>query len=109
MYNEGDYMNALEIYSVLAALNQKPGWQLPVWYQTGLVYEKLHQPQKAIETYARIVARQKDLASEASPGLKTVLDMAQWRHDFLNWQAQAERASLTNAPLRAAAPGSTVQ
>ncbi|HEY2952443.1 MAG TPA: tetratricopeptide repeat protein, partial [Verrucomicrobiae bacterium] len=45
MYNEGDYMNALEIYSVLASLNQKPGWQLPVWYQTGLVYEKLHQPQ----------------------------------------------------------------
>ena len=109
MYNEGDYMNALEIYLVLASLNQRPAWQLPVSYQIGLVYEKLRQPQKAVETYARILARQKELANETSPGLKTVLDMAQWRHDFLNWQAQAERANLTNAPARASAPAAALQ
>ena len=109
MYQEGDYIDALEIYSALAPLDPSPTWQLPVWYQMGLSYERLQQPEKASATYASISAREKELASEASPGLKAVLDMAKWRHEFLDWQTQAERSSLTNAQLKALSPLSASQ
>jgi tetratricopeptide (TPR) repeat protein len=97
LYQEADYMNALEIYTSLAGVNKDPRWELPVLYQIGLVYERLQQPQKAVETYQRIITRQKELASDAPSGVKTVLDMAIWRHDFINWNTQAERYSQTNA------------
>jgi tetratricopeptide (TPR) repeat protein len=97
LYQEADYINALEIYSSLAVINKDPRWQLPVLYQIGLVYERLQQPQKAVETYRRIIARQKELASDTPSGIKTVVDMAVWRNDFLNWNSQAERYSQTNA------------
>ena len=70
----------------------------------GLAYERMHQPEKAAATYAGISAREKELAGNASPGLKAVLDMAKWRHQFLDWQNHAERFSLTNAQLKALAP-----
>src|SRR5207249_1731496 len=69
LYEESDYLNALEVYTVLASLNSSPGWKVPAWYQIGLVYERLGQPQKALEMYARIRS-EKELASDASPGLK---------------------------------------
>jgi tetratricopeptide (TPR) repeat protein len=97
LYLEFDYFNALEVYANLAALNFDPRWQLPLFYQIGLVYERLHQPQKAVEFYQHIIARQKELASDTPPGVKTVVDMAIWRNDFLNWNTQAERYSQTNA------------
>lgn len=93
LYKEGDYVNALEIYSHLASLNRSAKWQLPVWYQMGLVYERLQQPQKASGTYQRILDRQKDLDLDVSnPSLATVLEMAQWRKDHLQWQLTAEQA-----------------
>ena len=104
LYLEGDYFSALEIYSTLAALNPTPSWQLPVWYQVGLVYERLQQPAKAAETYGRILAREKELAPGTGPGLKTVVDMARWRSNFLSWQTQAERTSQTNYQARATRP-----
>jgi tetratricopeptide (TPR) repeat protein len=97
LYQEADYLNALEIYTSLASINKDPRWQLPVLYQIGLVYERLQQPQKAVETYQRIIAHQKELASDTPSGVKTVVDMAIWRNDFLNWNTQAERYSQTNA------------
>ncbi len=105
MYQEGDYLGALEIYSVLALLDKSPAWQLPVWYQMGLIYERLQQPGKASDTYARMMERHKELASDARPGLKTVLDMAKWRNDFLDWQAQSDQPNSGNAPRKAPAPG----
>jgi tetratricopeptide (TPR) repeat protein len=104
LYLEGDYVNALEIYTTLAALDTAPAWQLPAWYQMGLIYEKLQQPRRAADTYSRIAAREKELASRATPGLKALLDMARWRTDFLNWHAQAEHASRTNLPAAAVSP-----
>lgn len=102
LYKEGDYVNALEIYLNLASLNRSAAWQLPVWYQMGLVYERLEQPQKASETYGRILDRQKELpADNRSPSLTIVLEMAQWRKDHLQWHVQADNAT---APLRAAEP-----
>lgn len=91
LYKEGDYLSALEIYRHLADLNPTAAWQLPVWYQTGLVYERLLQPQKATELYDRILAREKELDSAPrSPSLEAVLDMARWRKEHLKWQLKVE-------------------
>jgi len=105
IYQEGDYLGALEIYSALSTLDKSPAWQLPVWYQMGLIYERLQQPSQASATYARMMERQKELASDARPGLKTVLDMAKWRNDFLDWQAQSAQPSPANASRKAPGPG----
>jgi len=58
LYREGDHVNALEIYRNLAESNTSTAWQVPAWYQMGLVYERLQQPQKAAEAYTRILERQ---------------------------------------------------
>jgi tetratricopeptide (TPR) repeat protein len=99
MYEEGDYANALAIYSRLAELDDTPAWQWPVLYQVGLVYERLAQPAKASEVYSRIAsgAPQNTSTNRLAPGLQTVVDMARWRKDYLAWQTRAEHA---NAQLR---------
>ena len=101
LYQEGDYLNALMIYSRLADLDPSPAWQLPVLYQVGLVYEQLKQPDKAIEVYGRILSHEKDAGIETLSNLKTVMDMAMWRQNRLNWQAKAEKVE---RDLGAAAP-----
>jgi tetratricopeptide (TPR) repeat protein len=104
LYKEGDYVNALEIYLHLAELNATPAWQIPVWYQMGLVYERLMQPQKATEIYDRILARQKELDSgHRTPSLDAVLDMARWRKEQLKWQMKTEEIKLGLYTLPAAA------
>jgi tetratricopeptide (TPR) repeat protein len=93
LYKEGDYMSALEIYRRLAEVNSAPAWQLPVWYQTGLIYEHLKQPAKAMETYDLILKRQAEVRSNSpSQSLLTLLDMAQWRRNNLVWGRQADEA-----------------
>lgn len=102
MYQEGDYLDALAIYTALAVLSSAPAWQLPVHYQSGLIYERLQQPQKAIEIYRAILAREKDLGAEPAPAVKTVIDMARWRAEFLTWQSKVQQPAapvLTNAQL----------
>jgi tetratricopeptide (TPR) repeat protein len=108
LYEESDYVNALEVYTVLASLNSSPGWKVPAWYQIGLVYERLGQPQKALEVYGRII-REKELASDASPGLKTVVDMAKWRSDFLNWVDRAPVRASTRAKSEPSPVGPSAQ
>jgi tetratricopeptide (TPR) repeat protein len=89
LYKEGDFTQALEIYLGLAQIDPTPAWQLPVWYQIGLVYERLESPAKAITTYDQILARQEEVATNGSPSLKALLDMAKWRRDYLGWRQQA--------------------
>jgi tetratricopeptide (TPR) repeat protein len=101
-YQEGDPLKALEIYLRLAMLDNTPQWQLPVWYQVGLVFERLGQPAKAMAYYANIAAREKEASNATSPSLKTVVEMANWRKDFLGWQLNTER---TNIELRAVSLG----
>ncbi len=101
LYHEGDYTKALEIYLNLVQIDPSPQWQLPVRYQIGMTYERLWQPQKAIETYAVILSREAELGTNASPGLKTVFDMTRWRTNFILWQDHAEAA---NRQLHVAAP-----
>jgi len=110
-YQEGDPFKALDIYLRLAALDTAPQWQLPVWYQVGLVFERLAQPAKAIEYYANIVAREQELGKDASPSLKAVIEMAVWRKEFLGWQLKTEginlgfkAASLGQAGVATASP-----
>lgn len=90
LYQEGDYLSALEIYLNLSKLNTAASWQLPVWYQTGLVYERLQSPQKADAIYRRIVERKGELGETPSESLKTIVEMAEWRANFLRWQLKAE-------------------
>ncbi|WCJ58462.1 tetratricopeptide repeat protein [Fontisphaera persica] len=90
LYQEGDYLNALEIYLSLLNLDASPRWQGPVLYQIGLVYEHMKQPERARDYYQQVLALSQKLNDAPSPGLKALIDMAQWRIQFLQWRAQAE-------------------
>lgn len=96
-YRESDYAKALEIYINLAQLNTAPAWKLPVCYQIGMTYERLSQPQKAVEAYQEILAKQTEVGTNATPGLKAVFEMAQWRVKFLQWHDKAEAVNRTLA------------
>ena len=105
LYQEGDYVKALEIYLTLAKLDPAPAWQLPVNYQVGITYEKLLQPASAIAAYRTITNAAPQLGTNTAPGLKAVAEMAQWRLDFLQFQNRAEefnrpRDATTNASPR---------
>ena len=89
LYQEGDYVRALQVYKSLARLDASAAWQLPVEYQIGLTYERLLQPQKARSIYEKIIAHQAALGTNTTPALETVLDMSRWRVGFINWQYQA--------------------
>jgi tetratricopeptide (TPR) repeat protein len=106
LYQEGDYISALEIYLTLAELDATAAWQIPVWYQTGLVYERLRQSQRAVDIYTRIVDRAATVPN-LSPALQAVAEMAKWRKNHVAWIEQAKTASLsihpnsvTNPPVR---------
>lgn len=92
LYQEGDFLHAIEIYQSLLTLNTAADWQFPLLYQIGLAFERLEQPAKATGSYALILAREADLGTNASPSLKTTLDMARWRKDFLEWQDRTVNA-----------------
>ncbi|HEY5234494.1 MAG TPA: tetratricopeptide repeat protein [Verrucomicrobiae bacterium] len=106
LYREGDYVRALEVYINLAQLDSSPAWQVPVDYQMGMTYEKLLQPQKAIDTYNQILARETEVGTNATPGLKAVFDMARWRAGFIGWQTNAEAIDHSLAELSPSANNS---
>lgn len=91
-YQEGDYLSALQVYEALAAINNTAEWQMPVWYQIGLVYENLKQPQKATEMYDKILAREKEQKAP-NPSRRAVAEMADWRRKNLAWEASAREAT----------------
>jgi tetratricopeptide (TPR) repeat protein len=99
LYREGDFISALQVYHALAGLNNSAEWQVPVWYQIGLVYENLKQSQKATEYYDKIVSREKE-AKESTPSaaLKEIAEMAAWRKHALAWEAKARAANLQLQP-----------
>jgi tetratricopeptide (TPR) repeat protein len=106
LYRKGDYIHALEIYVDLAHLDKSAAWQVPVYYQMGLTYEKLAQPQRASDAYKRIVSRETEVGTNATPGMQAIFDMAKWRINFLDWQQKAQAADLavaaTDASLQTA-------
>ena len=106
IYKEGDYPDALQIYVSLADLDKSPVWRVPVWYQTGLIYEQLQQWSKASDTYTRILDCQKEINStNQTPALISLVDMAKWRKDYIAWMQKAKISDLalrtgeaTNSP-----------
>lgn len=92
LYQEGDFVHALDIYQSLLPLNPTPDWQLPLRYQIALAFERLEQPTKAIEFYGSIVGFEKDLGTNAPSSLRTTVDLARWRQGFLQWQDRTETA-----------------
>lgn len=104
LYKEGDYPNALAVYQQLAALDPSAAWQMPAFYQMGLVFERLRQPVKAAEAYQAIIVREPELSTNApNPNLAMLVDMAKWRKNYLSWQSQVEIAARDLAPQ----PGGT--
>lgn len=90
LYREGDYTRALDVYLSLEQIDRAAAWQLPLKYQIGMTYERLLQPERATQTYSNIVTRQTELGTNASPGLKAIVEMAQWRIKFVEWQSHAD-------------------
>ncbi len=107
LYHEGDYVKALEVYINLVQLDPSPAWQVPVDYQMGMTYEKLLQPQKAVDTYNQILSREAEAGTNATPGLKAVFDMARWRVGFIKWQTNAEAVDHSLAETATASNTST--
>jgi tetratricopeptide (TPR) repeat protein len=90
LYKEGDYLDALQIYQNLAALDSSPAWQAPALYQVGLVFEQLQQWQRASDTYDQILARRTEMTgSNAAPSLSSLCDMALWRKNYISWLQKA--------------------
>lgn len=93
LYLEGDYPNALALYNHLASLSDAAVWQVPIWYQAALIYERMSQPSKAVEKYSAILAREKDLGdAKDAPSVKAVIDMARWRKEQIDWRDRTEVA-----------------
>ena len=91
LYQEGDYVKALQVYLALAQLDPAPAWQLPVRYQIGITYEKLLQPKLAEEAYRNLLTNAVPVpGTNLSPSLKAVVDMANWRLNYLKWNVRAE-------------------
>jgi tetratricopeptide (TPR) repeat protein len=94
LYQDGDFVNALQVYQLLAALNKAPEWQIPVWYQIGLIFENLKQTAKAVEMYDRIIARELEaFAKGPNASARQVAEMAAWRKQCLNWENVAQAAN----------------
>ena len=55
LYEKGDYLNALLIYQTLWQLPGDATWKSQALYQMGLIYERLEQPERAIDAYTRIL------------------------------------------------------
>jgi TolA-binding protein len=85
LYKEGDYISALQVYNNLANLDSSPGWQVPVDYQIGITYERLLQPQKALDMYHQILSLEGAVGTNSTPNLQTVFDMSRWRTNFIAW------------------------
>jgi tetratricopeptide (TPR) repeat protein len=89
-YREGDLVSALHIYQVLAGVNTTAEWQMPVWYQIGLVYENLKQPNKASEMYEKVVKRLTE-AKEPNASMSALGEMAAWRKKNIDWENAAKQ------------------
>lgn len=101
LYAEGDFVATRTVYEHLAALDHSAAWQVPVWYQLGLVYERLGQRAKALEMYSDVLERETELTgANLTPSLRSVIEMARWRKDAVGWmeKAEGEIASLRQGP-----------
>ena len=86
-FQNGDTMSALAIYRRLVELDPTPAWCLPVAYQVGLCYERLHMTDKAKTTYQTIIdgATAKPGATAPDASIVELAHMATWRLNYIAW------------------------
>jgi len=101
LYVQGDYSNALVVYRQLGQTDPSPEWQIPIFYQIGLIHERLQQPQQAIAAYTQAAELGSKLGKPTDPSLQVVLDMSQWRKNYLAWQSQTPPISQAISSLLA--------
>lgn len=89
LMKEGDYTNALEVCLQLVQLEDSAEWQLPIFYQAGIIYESLLQPASAVEMFDKILNAEK-LGAQAG-GLSPLGKMAKWRKDYVEWETRARK------------------
>ena len=70
---------------------------MPIWYQIGLLYENMKQPEKASELYQKVIERLAETI-EPTPGVTAVAEMAAWRKKTIDWEKAAKQ---TNKDLSA--------
>ncbi len=64
-----------------------------------MIYEQLQQWQKATEVYLRVIDRKKELTGAiSSPSLVSLIDMANWRNDYIAWMEKAKTANQSFRP-----------
>jgi tetratricopeptide (TPR) repeat protein len=87
-FENGDIVNALTIYSYLAALSQDPAWRLPILYQVGLCYDRMFQAERARATYQEILDVAAGLPASPPPpaAIGELTQMAKWRMNQLGWR-----------------------
>ncbi|HYE32396.1 MAG TPA: tetratricopeptide repeat protein [Methylomirabilota bacterium] len=100
---EGDFTSALQIYLQLVQLDSSPEWQLPIFYQVGLVYESLKQPAAATEMFDKILegAAAVKADSPAAVSVAEVVKMAKWRKNFIEWEGKTARLVSATEDFRA--------
>ena len=86
MFQSANYRAALEIYRTLLKYNDSPEDELFIWYQIGVISERLGQYDNASEVYQKIKDR---LASSDSiskgPPVDLIDEMTDWRVGLLDW------------------------
>ena len=86
MIQSGEYFESLDVYKALLEFTEHSDDEVTVRYQMGLVYERLHQPERAMSAYERIqkqLENRPDMRAESPSTL--VADMAGWRIGMLDW------------------------
>jgi TolA-binding protein len=81
-FENGDIINAQEIYAGLAALSDDPAWQLPATYQLALCYDRLGAGDQARVAYQKVVD---GVAGSAANNLVELKRLATWRLGQLDW------------------------
>ena len=87
-FEKGDYMSALKIYQTMAPISDEAAWRLPIVYQLGLCFEKLHINSKAWEAFVYVTDYKKpenDLEEENST-LVFLRESAAWRLKHIKWK-----------------------
>lgn len=85
LFKDGDYAAALSVYQGLATLEEDYSWQLPVIYQIGICFERLHLRDRAKESYSYILAASEKVSSDEAESLRPIADGARWRLKILGW------------------------
>lgn len=92
LFEKGDYMAARSIYGTLIRMDPGPRWVIPATYQYALCSERLDMIDDATDAYMQIMAIGHNLdegEKKRNLQIRTLLDMAEFRLDQLNWLSEA--------------------